>query len=143
MSDHERQTERSIAHLRIARPTNNLDAVVDFYRDGLGFEVLGRFDNHDGFDGVMLDHHGAGYYLEFTRQKGHTAGRAPSEEHLLVFDLPGAEAWQRAVWRIEALRHAPGPDDVVDQFDKPDRYSCCYCFSMATAKNDTPAPPKA
>ncbi len=29
------------AHLRIARPTDDLEAVVAFYRDGLGFEVSG------------------------------------------------------------------------------------------------------
>ena len=28
------------AHLRVARPTDNWVAVVKFYRDGLGFEVL-------------------------------------------------------------------------------------------------------
>jgi len=26
-------------------------AVVKFYRDGLGFEVLYEFKDHDGFDG--------------------------------------------------------------------------------------------
>jgi hypothetical protein len=28
------------AHLRVARPTDDLTDVVKFYRDGLGFEVL-------------------------------------------------------------------------------------------------------
>lgn len=40
-------------HLRVARPTDNLAAVVRFYRDGLGFDVLSEFKDHDGFDGVM------------------------------------------------------------------------------------------
>jgi catechol 2,3-dioxygenase-like lactoylglutathione lyase family enzyme len=39
--------------LRVARPTNDLAAVVRFYRDGLGLQELFRFDDHDGFDGVM------------------------------------------------------------------------------------------
>jgi len=34
------------AHLRIARPTDNLQKVGDMYRKGLGFEVLGGFDGH-------------------------------------------------------------------------------------------------
>ena len=34
--------------LRVARPTNDLDALVRFYRDGLGFEVLGGFEDHAG-----------------------------------------------------------------------------------------------
>lgn len=41
------------AHLRIARPTDKLAEVVKFYKDGLDFEVLYQFTDHDGFDGVM------------------------------------------------------------------------------------------
>ena len=37
------------AHLRVARPTDDLAALVTFYRDGLGFEVLSKFD-HNGFE---------------------------------------------------------------------------------------------
>jgi hypothetical protein len=45
--------------LRVARPTDNLDELVRFYRDGLGLEILFRFENHEGFDGVMLGRSGA------------------------------------------------------------------------------------
>src|SRR5262245_45371111 len=95
------------AHLRIARPSDDLAAVVQFYRDGLGFEVLYQFADHDGFDGVMLGHRGAAYHLEFTRKAGHRAGRAPTEDNLLVFYLPDAEEWKRAVARLEQLGHEP------------------------------------
>ena len=44
--------------------------------------------DHDGFDGVMLGHPGEQYHLEFTRKQGHEAGRAPTEDNLLVFYLP-------------------------------------------------------
>jgi len=47
------------AHLRVARASDHLEDVVKFYRDGLGFEVLGEFKNHEGFDGVMLGRKGA------------------------------------------------------------------------------------
>ena len=97
------------AHLRVARPTDDLDAVVRFYRDGLGFAVLGEFRGHDGFDGVMLGHAGAGYHLEFTRKAGHPAGKAPTEDNLLVFYLPDREDWERAVARLEAHGHRPVP----------------------------------
>ena len=63
------------AHLRVARPSDDLVAVTKFYRDGLGFEILSEFKNHDGFDGVMLGHKGAAYHLEFTGKRGHKAGR--------------------------------------------------------------------
>ena len=54
-----------LAHLRVARPTDDLEAVVRFYRDGLGLDVLSEFNDHEGFDGVMLGRKGAGYHLEF------------------------------------------------------------------------------
>ena len=64
--------------LRVARPTDDLEAVAKFYRDGLGFTELYRFADHDGFDGVMLGLPGAPYHLEFTRAHGHRAGTAPT-----------------------------------------------------------------
>jgi hypothetical protein len=70
--------------LRVARPTDRLVEVVRFYQDGLGLERLDSFEDHEGFDGVMLGLPGAPYHLEFTRQHGHRAGRAPSADNLLV-----------------------------------------------------------
>lgn len=90
------------AHLRIARPTDHMPEVVSFYQDGLGFEVIGAFKDHDGFDGVILGHPGSGYHLEFTQQRGHKAGPAPTQENLLVFYLPDAVDWQKAVDRMRA-----------------------------------------
>ena len=36
------------SHLRVARPSGDLAAVVRFYRDGLEFEVLSEFRDRDG-----------------------------------------------------------------------------------------------
>ena len=44
-----------IPKLRVARPTDNLDALIRFYRDGLGLQILYRFENHDGIDGVTFE----------------------------------------------------------------------------------------
>ena len=95
------------AHLRVARPTDHMPEVVRFYRDGLGFEVLGSFENHEGFDGMMLGHRGAPYHLEFTRQRGHEAGRAPTQDNLLVFYMPDADEWRDAVARMRAHGYEP------------------------------------
>ena len=95
------------AHLRIARPTDHMDDVIRFYREGLGFEVIGAFQDHDGFDGVMLGHPGGSYHLEFTHKHGEPAGRAPAQENLLVFYLPDADDWQRAVERMAAAGYQP------------------------------------
>lgn len=118
----------SRAHVRIARPTDDLAAVVTFYREGLGFEVLAEFQNHDGFDGVMLGHRGAAYHLEFTRQAGHTAARAPTADNLLVFYLPDEAEWTAAVARMERAGHPPVPafnpywDQAGRTFEDPDGY---------------------
>lgn len=90
------------AHLRVARPTDSIDAIIPFYRDGLGFEVLFRFGEHDGFDGVMLGLRGAAYHLEFTTKRGHPAGRAPTQDNLLVFYLPDGDEFAAAVSRMQA-----------------------------------------
>lgn len=98
-----------LAHLRVARPTDDLAAVVRFYRDGLGLDLLSEFRDHAGFDGVMPGHRGAGYHLEFTRRAGHPAGRAPTEDNLLVFYLPDRAAWQEAVDRLGRYGYRPVP----------------------------------
>jgi catechol 2,3-dioxygenase-like lactoylglutathione lyase family enzyme len=93
--------------LRVARPSDDIDALLPFYCDGLGLKVLFRFDGHDGFDGVMLGHEKAPYHFEFTRAHGHTAGRAPTEDNLVVFYLPDTSEWQAAVDRMRAAGFAP------------------------------------
>ncbi len=94
-------------HLRIARPTDHLSEIIRFYVDGLGFEVLGSFEDHEGFDGVMLGHHGAAYHLEFTHKRGHNAGRAPTQDNLLVLYLADTRAWRRAVEEMRVRGFAP------------------------------------
>ena len=116
------------AHLRIARPTDDLAAVVRFYRDGLGFDVLSEFKDHDGFDGVMLGRSGAGYHLEFTRKAGHKVGRALTEDNLLVFYLPDVAGWRAAVARMEQAGYVavksfnPYWDVKGRTFEDPDGY---------------------
>lgn len=89
-------------HLRIARPTDRLVEIAAQYREGLGFSELARFEEHDGFDGIMLGHPDAGYHLEFTRERGQPAGGSPSAEHLLVFYLPSTSEWREACERALA-----------------------------------------
>lgn len=114
--------------VRIARPTDRLDAVVRFYRDGLGLSELGGFQDHEGFDGVMLGLPGAPWHLEFTHQRGHAVGDAPTRDHLLVLYLPDHAAWQAAVDRMAAAGQAPVPsynpywDRLGRTFEDPDGY---------------------
>jgi len=93
--------------LRVARPTDSLEEVVRFYTEGLGLSRLGSFEDHEGFDGVMLGVPGAPYHLEFTRKHGHLAGPAPTQDNLLIFYLPDAAEWQEAVDRMLGAGHQP------------------------------------
>ncbi|KAH8590370.1 hypothetical protein B0O99DRAFT_721813, partial [Bisporella sp. PMI_857] len=52
--------------LRIARPTNDLTTLRNFYTGALGLEIVSSFTNHAGFDGVMLDHPSYTWHHEFT-----------------------------------------------------------------------------
>jgi hypothetical protein len=61
--------------LRVARPTDHLAEVVRFYTEGLGLSWLEAFEDHEGFDGVMLGVPGAGYHIEITRKRGTGRGR--------------------------------------------------------------------
>ncbi|MEP6754728.1 MAG: VOC family protein [Chthonomonadales bacterium] len=114
--------------IRIARPTDQMDQVICFYRDGLGMVELGSFVDHDGFDGVMLGTPGGPYHLEFTHHRGHAAGRAPTQDNLLVFYVPDHEEWQAAVVRMIAHGYEPVPScnlywDVNGRtFEDPDGY---------------------
>lgn len=114
--------------LRVARPTDHIDEVVRFYSGGLGLTKLGSFEDHEGFDGVMLGVPGAPYHLEFTQKRGHDAGRAPTKENLLAFYLPDQQQWQAAVDRMVAAGYEPvssfNPywDRAGRTFEDPDGY---------------------
>ena len=66
------------------------------YCRGLGLRVLGSFENHQGFDGVMLGTAGGSYHFEFTRCRSHPVTPAPTAEDLAVFYLPSLLDWQKA-----------------------------------------------
>ena len=93
--------------LRVARPSDDLDALLRFYRDGLGLEILFRFTDHDGFDGVILGKTGAPYHLEFTHAHGHKAGRAPTADNLIVFYISDESAWAAAIARMKRAGFEP------------------------------------
>jgi catechol 2,3-dioxygenase-like lactoylglutathione lyase family enzyme len=82
--------------LRIARPVSALDRSVAMYRKGLGLLEIGRFENHDGFDGVMLGTPDLHYHFEFTYCRAHPVVPTPTEEDLLVFYLPDSVQWRQA-----------------------------------------------
>ena len=99
------------ATLRVARSTDRMAEIVAFYVEGLGLERLAAFEDHAGFDGVVLGIRQAPYHLEFTRRRGHPSGATPNPESLLIFYLPDRDAWQAAVARLRDQ----GSEPVVSQ----------------------------
>jgi hypothetical protein len=88
--------------MRVGRPTDNLEQITKMYIEGLGFEVIGGFDNHGDFSGRMVGHPKHHYHLEFTTHRTEKAGRAPSKENLLVFYFPNKSEYEQAVSRISS-----------------------------------------
>ncbi|KAI0471297.1 prolyl endopeptidase [Xylaria cf. heliscus] len=123
------------AHLRVARPTDSIDSLLPFYINGLGFEKKGEFSDHKGFDGVLLklppsspSAPPSGYHLEFTQHVSHRAGRAPTQDNLLIFYLPDKTQYEGAVNRMKGAGFEPvvsfNPywDACGATFEDPDGY---------------------
>src|SRR4029450_4127368 len=91
------------AVLRVARPTDHLTAIAEMYATGLDFTVFAQFEDHDGFDGIILRHPQQPYHLEFTTQRGHHVGKAPTREHRLVFYLLVHDEWEASCARMLAV----------------------------------------
>jgi catechol 2,3-dioxygenase-like lactoylglutathione lyase family enzyme len=114
--------------LRVARPTDHLDATIRFYTEGVGLKVLGSFEDHEGFDGIILGIPGASYHLEFTRKRGHAAGRAPTQDNLLVFYIDDKQEWLHATQRMSDAGYQPVPsfnpywDRLGQTYEDPDGY---------------------
>lgn len=93
--------------LRLSRLTKDIDLLLPFYRDGLGFEVLDRSENVDGMDTVLLGHKDWPYQFEFSQIRGaETAPRASSPEHYRVFCIEEDEHWSA---RLTAMFQAGVP----------------------------------
>ena len=97
--------------VRIARPTDRLADVLAFYRDGLGLPVLGSFEGHAGYTGIMLGLPGAAYHLEFTHHEAGSPCPAPSRDTLLVFYLKDRAAMDRVVERLGAMGYPTVPPE--------------------------------
>jgi catechol 2,3-dioxygenase-like lactoylglutathione lyase family enzyme len=85
--------------LRVARHTEQLDAVVAFYRDGIGLTELGGFRDHEGYDGVFLAVPGTEAHLELTAGGAHGAP-TPHPESLLVLYLGDEDAVRTTAERL-------------------------------------------
>jgi catechol 2,3-dioxygenase-like lactoylglutathione lyase family enzyme len=97
----------SLAQVRIARPTDRLADVERFYTQALGLPVIYRFEDHTGYDGVMIGLPDTDYHLEFTSHVDGSPGPAPSRENLLVLYFHADAQMYEVVERLAAAGHAP------------------------------------
>ena len=95
-----------VVRVRIARPTDRLDEVVRFYREGLGLPELGRFEGHSGYDGVLLGLPGSDYHLEFTSHADGSPCPALSVDNLLVLYVESEQAAEIAAARLADLGYS-------------------------------------
>src|SRR5258707_4669945 len=116
------------AHLRVTRPTDNLQIIANMYEQRLGLQVLTHFENHEGFDGIMLGNREMSYHFEFTYHRDHIVGRAPTQDNLLVFYIPNKSEWDERCHQMLAAgfkqvdSHNPYSDKSGRTFDDIDGY---------------------
>ncbi len=105
-----------IAQVRFARATAQLDVVVAFYRDGLELPVLGGFEGHDGYDGVMIGLPGPERHLELTQSA--VVPSRPGPEDLLVLYFPDRERRDAAAARLARMGYPASPPENPYWIDK-------------------------
>src|ERR1700738_3543347 len=92
--------------LRIARPTDKLGEVVDFYCRDLGLPELYRTAS-DGYEVVMVGVPANKSHLESPSHDDGSPGRPPSDENLLVFYFATADQMFDVVTRLGEAGHEP------------------------------------
>ena len=69
---------------RLARHTSDLQRITSFYCDLLDFEILGEFQDHDGYDGIFIGLRDADWHFEFTTSESAQLNKTGADD-LLIF----------------------------------------------------------
>ena len=88
---------------RYARHSNDLAKLIDFYTKILAFEVLGSFENHDGYDGVFLGKQGLAWHLEFTSSED-KAEHSTDPDDALVFYPKSKQEYQAILLNLKKYK---------------------------------------
>jgi catechol 2,3-dioxygenase-like lactoylglutathione lyase family enzyme len=89
--------------VRFARHTTALDRCVGFWRDQVGLPEVARFEDHEGYTGVVLDLPGTGAHLELTTGGGHAASVSDPESLVVLY----LDNWETVRARAAAIEAAP------------------------------------
>ena len=101
----------NVAQIRIARPTDKIDKIKRFYGEGLGLTVVGSFNKHEGYTGVMFGLPDHDYHLEFTQHEDGSPCPAPTKDNLLVFYLPDKNEQEKIAEKLFTMGYKPVPPD--------------------------------
>lgn len=85
---------------RVARHTENLKPIIDFYCNNLGLKILGSFENHDNYDGIFIGMPNSDWHLEFT-VSDEMPKHEPDEDDLLVFYPENEKEFEEIVAKFE------------------------------------------
>lgn len=85
---------------RYARHTKNIEKLTTFYTTVLDFEMIGNFQDHNGYDGVFLGKANQSWHLEFT-QDGNLPESKPDDDDLLVFYPESLSDYQKIIDNLE------------------------------------------
>jgi catechol 2,3-dioxygenase-like lactoylglutathione lyase family enzyme len=92
--------------IRIARPTRDLEGATAFYRL-LDLPLLGSFEGHEGYSGVIFGLPDSSRQLELVLRAGEAP--SPTDEDQLVLFLGSAASVAQAAGRIRAAGFEPRP----------------------------------
>ncbi|MFJ8088288.1 VOC family protein [Lysinibacillus sp. NPDC095746] len=92
--------ELQVAQVRVARPTDKLKEIEEFYCEGVGLEKIGSFSGHRGYTGIMIGLPNASYHLEFIEHIEGSPCPAPTTENLLVLYIPNRSTIQLIAERL-------------------------------------------
>lgn len=118
---------------RVARHTNNLKAISDFYCSILHFEILGSFQDHESYDGVFLGKNGLDWHLEFTKSN-QSANHQFDDDDLLVFYPDTKEEFDQITKSIKKneIKILPAKNPYWNKngilIEDPDGYKVVICL---------------
>lgn len=119
----------SMPRMRVARPTFDLNRAITFWTQVVGFDLLSRFEDHEGYDGAIMGVPAASWELEVTKHSSGQPVPSPTEEDLIALYLPRVVA-TTITTRLQSAGYQPydhtnpyWKDMGASVFNDPDGYA--------------------
>ena len=85
---------------RVARHTNKIEEISEFYTKIIGLEILGDFKNHSNYDGIFIGKPYKDWHLEFTTTH-EEVNHQFDEDDCLVFYPESQYEYDAIIERLE------------------------------------------